>query len=108
MTSRRNFLWPVVAGACLRGVMGSIHAARLLAWTDVKILVSRQVKAFCIDFKWVHLQREPAPSAAGGGPIVFAPPGHWSDASPQAHVRWYAGLGANTVQTFAVSCNGYA
>ena len=54
----------------------------------------KQIKAFCIDFNWYK--------------GVFAPPGHWADASPQQHVDWYAGLGANTIQTFCVSCNGYA
>jgi len=43
---------------------------------------------------------------ANGG--KFAPPGHWADASPAEHVAWYHGLGANVIQTFAVSCNGYA
>jgi len=39
---------------------------------------------------------------------AFAPPGHWAEASPEEHVRWYEALGANTIQTFCVSCNGYA
>jgi hypothetical protein len=55
------------------------------------------VKAFCIDFNW-----------GPGGPNGFAGPGVWADASPEEHVQWYEGLGANTIQTFAVSCNGYA
>jgi len=108
MESRRRFLWHVAAGACLRGVMGSIHAARLLAWTDGRAVVPKQIKAFCIDFNWVHLERQPGTPAVGDAPIVFAPPGHWADASPEEHVLWYEGLGANVIQTFAVSCNGYA
>ena len=55
------------------------------------------IKAFCVDFNW-----------GPGGGNAFAGPGHWADASPEEHVAWYAGLGANTIQTFAVSCNGYA
>jgi len=55
------------------------------------------IKAFCIDFNW-----------GPGGVNGFAGPGVWADASPEEHVRWYAGLGANVIQTFAVSCNGYA
>lgn len=55
------------------------------------------IKAFCIDFNWGE-----------GGPNGFAKPGLWADASPEEHVAWYAGLGCNVIQTFAVSCNGYA
>ena len=55
------------------------------------------IKAFCVDFNW-----------GPGGGNAFAGPGHWADADPAAHVDWYAGLGVNTIQTFAVSCNGYA
>ncbi|MBI2300413.1 MAG: hypothetical protein HYU66_15975 [Armatimonadetes bacterium] len=55
------------------------------------------IRAFCIDFNW-----------GPGGINGFAGPGVWADASPEEHVAWYAGLGADTIQTFAVSCNGYA
>ena len=55
------------------------------------------IKAYCIDFNWGE-----------GGPNGFARPGLWADADPQAHVAWYQALGANVIQTFAVSCNGYA
>ena len=55
------------------------------------------IKAFCIDFNWGE-----------GGPNGFAPPGLWADASPEDHVKWYHDLGVNTIQTFCVSCNGYA
>ena len=55
------------------------------------------IRAFCIDFNW-----------GPGGPNGFAPPGLWADADPEQHLAWYAGLGANVIQTFAVSCNGYA
>jgi hypothetical protein len=57
----------------------------------------QRIKAFCIDFNW-----------GPGGVNAFAGPGVWADASPEEHVRWYEGLGANVIQTFAVSCNGYA
>jgi hypothetical protein len=53
-----------------------------------------QIRAFCIDFNWYQGK--------------FAPPGHWGGASPEEHMRWYQALGANTIQTFCVSCNGYA
>jgi hypothetical protein len=55
------------------------------------------IKAFNIDFNWGE-----------GGPNGFARPGLWSDADPQEHVDWYAALGCNVMQSFAVSCNGYA
>ncbi|NQV36000.1 MAG: alpha-L-fucosidase, partial [Phycisphaeraceae bacterium] len=55
------------------------------------------VKAFCIDFNW-----------GDGGPNGFAKPGLWADADPNEHVAWYKALGANVIQTFCVSCNGYA
>jgi hypothetical protein len=52
------------------------------------------VKAFCIDFNW--------------GPNGASPPGMYARAEPAEHVRWYRDLGANTIQTFCVSYNGYA
>ena len=55
------------------------------------------IKAYCIDFNW-----------GPGGDHGFAKPGLWADASPEEHVNWYASLGCNVIQTFAVSCNGYA
>ena len=55
------------------------------------------VKAYCIDFNW-----------GPGGPNAFAAPGLWADAVPREHVEWYKALGANVIQTFCVSCNGYA
>lgn len=55
------------------------------------------IKAFCIDFNWGE-----------GGPNGFAKPGLWAGADPGEHVAWYGGLGCNVIQTFAVSCNGYA
>jgi hypothetical protein len=56
-----------------------------------------RIKAFCIDFNW-----------GPGGINAFAGPGVWADADPAQHVAWYEGLGVNVIQTFAVSCNGYA
>lgn len=55
------------------------------------------IKGFCIDFNWGE-----------GGPNGFARPGLWADAAPKDHVKWYKDLGVNTIQTFCVSCNGYA
>jgi hypothetical protein len=55
------------------------------------------IKAYDIDFNWGE-----------GGPNGFSGPGLWADADPEAHVNWYADLGCNVIQSFAVSCNGYA
>lgn len=55
------------------------------------------VKAFNLDFNWGE-----------GGPNGFARPGQWADANPADHIKWYKDLGCNVIQTFAVSCNGYA
>lgn len=55
------------------------------------------VKAYDIDFNWGE-----------GGPNGFAKPGLWADADPEQHVNWYADMGCNVIQSFAVSCNGYA
>ncbi len=56
-----------------------------------------QIKAYDIDFNWGE-----------GGPNGFAKPGLWADADPAEHVNWYAEMGCNVIQSFAVSCNGYA
>ena len=53
------------------------------------------IKAFCIDFNW-----EPN--------VGCANPGTFTHADPEAHMRWYKDLGANTIQSFCVSLNGYA
>jgi hypothetical protein len=55
------------------------------------------IKGFCLDF-----------NRGQGGPNGFAKPGLWADADPAEHVAWYRGMGANVIQTFCVSCNGYA
>ncbi len=55
---------------------------------------SLPVKAFCVDFNW----------GEGGA----SPPGMYAQADPAEHVRWYRDLGANVIQTFCVSYNGYA
>lgn len=55
---------------------------------------SDRIKAFCVDFNW--------------GPDGFAPPGMYAHASAKEHFEWYRDLGVNTIQTFCVSCLGYA
>jgi len=58
-----------------------------------------EIKAYCIDFNW-------APTSRRGKP--FAKPGLWANADPAEHVAWYKSIGANVIQTFCVSTNGYA
>jgi hypothetical protein len=55
------------------------------------------IKSYNLDFNWGE-----------GGPNAFAEPGLWADAVPEEHITWYKDLGVNVVQTFIVSCNGYA
>ncbi len=55
------------------------------------------IRAYDVDFNW-----------GPGGPNGFAPPGLWAEADPAAHLAWYKALGVNVIQTFCVSCNGYA
>ncbi|MDD5707264.1 MAG: hypothetical protein PHR35_15175 [Kiritimatiellae bacterium] len=58
-----------------------------------------KIKAFNIDFNWGF-------DAAGNfGP---ATPGMYAAADPEEHVKWYADLGVNVIQSFCVSYNGYA
>ncbi len=63
----------------------------------VRAADGERIKAFCIDFNW-----------GPGGPNGFAPPGMFAQADPKAHFEWYKALGVNTIQTFCVSCDGYA
>ena len=57
----------------------------------------KPIQAFCIDYNW-----------GPGGAHGFAKPGLWADADPEEQIKWYADMGCNTIQTFGVSCNGYA
>jgi hypothetical protein len=72
----------------------SVSAAPASAPASVK-----DIKAYCLDFNWAATGRKRKP---------FAAPGTWAGADPAAHVAWYKAMGANVIQTFCVSCNGYA
>ncbi len=56
-----------------------------------------RIKSFCIDFNW-----------GAGGPNGFPAPGAFAQADPTVHYQFYKDLGVNVIQTFCVSCNGYA
>ncbi len=69
----------------------------LAACGEVKTGQKTSIKAYNLDFNW-----------GDGGPNAFAAPGLWADANPKEHIKWYRDMGVNTIQTFIVSCNGYA
>lgn len=75
----------------------SLLSAFVLEASSAPPAVPEALKAYSLDFNW-----------GPGGPNAFAGPGHWADADPARHVAWYRTLGANVIQTFCVSCNGYA
>jgi hypothetical protein len=70
-------------------------AVALATAGDVEAEPPADIKAYCLDFNW-------------GGRGKLAKPGTWKDADPAQHVAWYKAIGANTIQTFCVSTNGYA
>jgi len=67
--------------------------------TPVRASEIKDIKAYCLDFNWAATSRKRKP---------FAKPGNWAGADPAQHVAWYKAIGANVIQTFCVSCNGYA
>lgn len=97
--SRRSFLR--LSANCLGGLLLSgqlpVQAADIDKLNNYQCNPGQPIKSFNIDFNWGE-----------GGPNKFAAPGQYAYADPAAHIKWYKSLGCNTVQTFAVSCNGYA
>jgi hypothetical protein len=76
------------SGLPAQGAIGSTAPAEI-----------KDIKSYCLDFNWAATGRKRKP---------FAAPGSWAAADPAQHVAWYKAIGANVIQTFAVSCNGYA
>ena len=70
-----------------------------IAGTPPKASEIKDIKAYCLDFNWAATGRRRKP---------FAKPGNWAGAVPAEHVAWYKTMGANVIQTFCVSTNGYA
>ncbi len=71
----------------------------VLIWAVAAVLclpagAEERIKAFCVDFNW--------------GTQGFARPGMYAKAKAAEHVAWYKAMGVNTIQTFCVSCPGYA
>lgn len=75
----------------------SSHASAQQPAPDAKRFAD--IKAYCLDFNWAPTGRKRKP---------FAEPGKWAAADPAEHVAWYKAMGANVIQTFCVSTNGYA
>ncbi len=61
------------------------------------------IKAFCLDVNW-KVASDNNPDRLNN----FAPLGAWAHLDPVELVQWHKDLGVNAIQTFAVSCNGYA
>lgn len=76
-------------------LLPSVQAAAQQAAGGGDAAKIKDIKSYSLDFNWGENRR-------------FADPGRWSGAAPADHVAWYKALGANAIQTFAVSCNGYA
>ena len=87
--------WKVIGLKSVTLTSAASQASMPADWK--RAILTGSIKAFCVDFNW-----------GPGGPNGFAKPGLWADADPVQHVAWYERLGANVIQTFAVSCNGYA
>jgi len=79
--------------------LASLLPVYLLPAIKAEASTEDAIKAYCLDFNW-------APTNRRGRP--FAKPGQWAGADPAEHVAWYEAMGANVIQTFAVSTNGYA
>jgi hypothetical protein len=99
--SRRPDRWGAALAAGFISVAGLVvppvvSAAPLTNPAPAQI---KDIKAYCLDFNWAATGRKRKP---------FAAPGNWAQADPAQHVAWYKAIGANVIQTFAVSCNGYA
>ncbi len=87
----------VLRAAVVVGLFGAV-VARAVPEASVDA-----IKAYCIDFNWGTGEAEGEKRINN-----WALPGEWAEADPAQHVAWYKALGANVVQTFVVSCNGYA
>jgi len=88
------FFLPMALATCLTGAASAAEPRDGNAPA-----FDREIKAYCLDFNWAATSRRFKP---------FAKPGTWAGADPVKHVAWYGSIGANVIQTFCVSNNGYA
>jgi hypothetical protein len=89
----KNLKWRIVF-VTLFSLAFSAQAVKAEQTNAPKASEVKDIKAYCLDFNW--------------GDKGFAAAGTWKDANPAAHLAWYKATGANVIQTFCVSCNGYA
>jgi len=89
----------VVAVCIALGIAVAAYGADQTSGAPAKPAEIKDIKSYCIDFNWAATGRKRKP---------FASPGNWAGADPAQHVAWYKAMGANVIQTFCVSCNGYA
>jgi hypothetical protein len=68
------------------------------AWKEN--ILKKPIRSFCIDFNMQVISNQ--------FNFDYAAPGQWADADPEAHVDWYQVFGVNCIQSFVLSCNGYA
>lgn len=98
--SLRNLILILSLTLALCGMVPAVRAeSPHAAKTPLDPARIKNIKAYCLDFNW-------APTRRRGRP--FAKPGQWAAADPARHVAWYKAMGANVIQTFCVSTNGYA
>lgn len=91
----KTFFNTTLAFAASATLLISASAKAEEAKAPVAVPAIKDIKSYCLDFNW----------AARGG---FAKPGTWKDADPAATVAWHKAIDSNVIQTFCVSCNGYA
>ena len=97
MMRRRRFLKGLATAASIPFIS---NLRAFSAYAADAPAVPARIKAFDLDFNWFF--------NSATKQSEFAPPGYYAEADPEEHIRWYHDLGANVIQTFAVSCNGYA
>jgi hypothetical protein len=91
---------PTIAICLVLEMIGALSAAEPQLTNDPATPGNpKDIKAYCLDFNWAASGRKRKP---------FAAPGTWAGANPAEHVAWYKAMGANVIQTFCVSTNGYA
>ncbi len=94
-----NFKRIILTSILLLGCIPFGDVALAEPQKPARIVSPKDIKAYCIDFNWAATGRKRKP---------FATPGNWAGADPAEHVAWYKAMGANVIQTFCVSTNGYA
>ncbi|MCX6872930.1 MAG: hypothetical protein NTW21_03855 [Verrucomicrobia bacterium] len=91
---------PAIAICLILEMIGAVSAAEpQVTHAPVTPGNVKDIKAYCLDFTWAATGRKRKP---------FAAPGTWAGADPAEHVAWYKAMGANVIQTFCASNNGYA